>query len=122
MATLHTTLSQLRGRCRAAVPEKDGSKLGVHGRRYSTAGTKAYFLRLGDHCKAEAALHYDNQPEGKPSILLRAYAAALAACGSVKGKDCEVTTEMILFILMASTKTTTVTSTSSQQNTSQFLS
>ena len=66
----------------------------MHGHRYSTAGTKAYFLRLGDHCKAEAALHYDDQPEGKLSILLRAYAADLAACGAMKGNDCKVTTDM----------------------------
>ena len=67
----------------------------MYGRRYSTAGTKGYFLRLGDHCKAEAALHFDDQPEGKLSVLLRAYAAALAACGAVNGIAYRVTTDML---------------------------
>ena len=37
-----------------------------YGCRYSTAGTKAFFLSLGEQCK-EAALQACHPPEGKPS-------------------------------------------------------
>lgn len=38
--------------------------------RYSTAGTKAFFLGLGEQCKQEAALLAGHPPEGKNSKVL----------------------------------------------------
>ena len=40
----------------------------LDGRRYSTSGTKAFFLRLGEQCKQEAAMPADHPSEGKQAI------------------------------------------------------